>query len=62
LLADPYSIDSVKEAMLKISSDEKLREELIARGKLQRLKFSWDNTAKTVWNSIEKVANSAKGK
>ncbi len=60
LMVDPYSIDSIKEAMLKMSSDEKLREELIVKGRSQRLKFSWDNTAKVTWNSIEKVAGSAK--
>jgi len=62
LLTDPYSIDSIKEAMLKMSSDEKLRWELIAKGRLQRLKFSWDNTARAIWNSIEKVAGSVKEK
>jgi glycosyltransferase involved in cell wall biosynthesis len=56
LLVDPYSIDSIKEAMLIISSNEKLREDLIVKGRSQRLKFNWDNSAKTIWNSIEKVA------
>jgi len=60
LMVDPYSIDSIKEAMLKMSSDEKLREELVVNGRSQRLKFSWDNTAKATWRSIEKVAGSAK--
>ena len=62
LLANPYSIDSITDAMLKIDSDEKLRKELIAKGRSQRLKFSWDNTAKAVWNSIEKVAGNKKDK
>jgi glycosyltransferase involved in cell wall biosynthesis len=62
LLADPYSIDSIADAMMKISSDEKLRDELIAKGKSQRIKYSWDNTASAVWNSIEKVAESKRDK
>ncbi len=62
LQADPYSIDSIKEAMIRISSDEKLRQRLIAKGREQRLKFSWDNTASIVWNSIEKVTGSKKDK
>lgn len=62
LLADPYSIDSIKEAMLRMSSDEKLRKDLVIKGRTQRLKFSWDNSAKAIWSSIEKVAGSIKGK
>ncbi len=58
LLADPYSIDSIKEAMLKMSSDEKLRRELIVKGRSQRLIFNWDNTARAIWSSIEKAAGS----
>jgi glycosyltransferase involved in cell wall biosynthesis len=62
LLVDPYSIDSIKEGMLKISCDEKFRQRLIVKGRAQRLKFSWDNTASAVWNSMEKVTGSKKDK
>ncbi len=55
LLVNPYSIESIKDAMLKISIDEKLRNELILKGQAQRVKFSWDNTAQAVWKSIERV-------
>jgi glycosyltransferase involved in cell wall biosynthesis len=55
LMADPYSVDSIKEAMLRISSDAMLREELILKGRIRRQKFTWDNCAKSIWESIEKV-------
>jgi len=53
LLVDPFSVDSIKEGMLKIHKDEFLRKDLIAKGKIQREKFSWDKTADKLWKSIE---------
>ncbi len=55
IYADPYSLDSITEAMIKISSDEITRKRIVEIGKIHREKFSWDNTAKLLWNSIEKV-------
>jgi glycosyltransferase involved in cell wall biosynthesis len=55
LLVDPFSIDSIKEGMLKIYKDEELREQLIKNGRMQREKFSWDKTAEKLWGSIEKT-------
>jgi len=48
ILVDPYSIDDITAAMLKILSDKNLSMELSARG-LERSKFfSWNKTAKIV--------------
>lgn len=55
LIVDPFSVESIKEAMLKMSNDVKLREELISKGRIRRQKFTWDNSAKSIWESIEKV-------
>lgn len=55
LLVDPFSIDSIKDAMLKISKDESLRNKLIENGRKQRENFSWDKTAEKLWGSIEKT-------
>jgi len=55
LYADPFSVDSITEAMIKLSSDETLRNNIIEKGRIQRNKFSWDNTANLLWKSIEKV-------
>lgn len=54
LLVDPYSVDSIKEGMLKMAGDFNLRNSLIAKGKLQKQKFSWDITADNLWHCIEK--------
>ena len=54
LLADPYSVDSITEQMLRLWNEKGLREQLIDRGKIQRLKFSWDLTAEKMWVTMEK--------
>lgn len=55
LLVDPFSVDSIKEGMVKIYKDGALRARLIENGRIQREKFSWDNTADKLWNCMEKA-------
>lgn len=55
LYADPLSVESISEAMIKLFSDDKLRMKLIENSRKQRELFSWDKTANKVWNSIEKI-------
>ncbi len=55
LYADPYSIDSIASCILSIAEDDLLRNKLIKNGSEQRKKFSWDQTAKSLWGSIETV-------
>ena len=57
LYVDPYSIDSIADALKQIASDAELRKSLIEKGKVQRDKFSWDKTAALLWECIEEVAN-----
>ena len=54
LFASPGSIDQIVDAMRRIVSDDKLREELIRKGRQQRLRFSWDKTSERLWHSMEK--------
>lgn len=55
LLVDPNSIHSIADGMIKISTDSDLRNQLIEKGSIRRQKFSWDKTAKKLWESIEKI-------
>ena len=55
LYADPMKIDQITEAMLKLGSDEELRKSLIEKGFKQKDKFSWDETARLLWMSIERA-------
>lgn len=57
LLVDPFSISSIKNAMLKISADSVLKNQLILKGKERAELFTWTKTAKTLWESIEKTVN-----
>lgn len=45
LLCDPFSVESIYEAMLSVYRDDKLRDQLILAGKERSLQFSWDTTA-----------------
>jgi glycosyltransferase involved in cell wall biosynthesis len=53
LLVDPFSIDEIADAMIKLAEDQNLRNSLINKSKLQLDKFSWDRTSELLWKSIE---------
>ena len=48
---DPSSPLDIAHGIKKLE-DSELRSELIARGRLQRAKYSWDRTANLLWNSL----------
>jgi len=54
LYVDPSDVEAIAEAMHQISTDANLRANLIKKGKVQCEKFSWDKSAKKLWESIEK--------
>ena len=54
LFIDPFSVDSIKEALLKIANENTLRNSLIAKGRIIRENYSWDKTATLLWSSVEK--------
>jgi glycosyltransferase involved in cell wall biosynthesis len=45
LLVDPYQVDQIAEAMIKIHTDRELRGTLIKAGYERCKKFTWSNTA-----------------
>ena len=55
LYADPSSTEEVANAMRKLSLNPEFRQELIDKGKVQRQKFSWEQTADKLWLAIEKT-------
>lgn len=52
---DPYSVQSIGEAMLKLWSDSSYCLELVNKGKDQCKKFTWDITADRLWKSLKKI-------
>jgi len=57
LYADPFSVDQITDAMIRIFQEEDLRRSLIKKGFAQKEKFSWDKTAALLWESMLVVMN-----
>jgi glycosyltransferase involved in cell wall biosynthesis len=53
--ADPMKIAQITDAMIKLAYDKNLRKELIERGFEQKSKFSWDETAHLLWQSVKRA-------
>ncbi|HPE17584.1 MAG TPA: glycosyltransferase family 1 protein [Tenuifilaceae bacterium] len=58
---DPFSVESIANALKIIATDSKLREALVAKAIEQKKKFSWDSTAKLFNESIQKVISEQYG-
>lgn len=55
LLVDPFSVESIADAMSRISKDKKLDKELIEKGRLQKTNFTWQKSSERLWGAIEKI-------
>jgi glycosyltransferase involved in cell wall biosynthesis len=53
--ADPMKIDQITDAMIRLATDKELRKELIEKGFEQKNKFSWNETAFLLWESIKRA-------
>jgi glycosyltransferase involved in cell wall biosynthesis len=59
LSCDPTDVDAMSGLMERIGADEKLRADLIARGK-QRLKaYTWERAAQNLFDALERVVRRA---
>lgn len=57
LYVDPFSLNQIKDAMVRIYQDKDLRNLLIEKGFIQKDKFSWDKTAELLWGSMQICVN-----
>jgi glycosyltransferase involved in cell wall biosynthesis len=55
LFTSPDSPANIRDSMIRMVREEGLREDLINKGRKRRERFSWDNTAKELWGSIQQV-------
>jgi glycosyltransferase involved in cell wall biosynthesis len=55
LYVDPFNIDQITYAMARIADEPELRKMMISKGFKQKKKFSWDQTSRLLWNSIERT-------
>lgn len=56
LLVDPLAPHAAADAMEALATNETLRQELIAQGRIQRERFSWDVSAHALWQCVERAA------
>ena len=52
---DPENTGDITKKIEKVISDEKLREEMIKKGKIQVKKFSWEKTARETLRALEEL-------
>ncbi|OWY23338.1 glycosyltransferase family 1 protein [Sphingobacteriales bacterium UPWRP_1] len=55
LLINPHSPNSICTAMQQLFFNPGLRNSLIEKGRLQRTRFSWDESAQKLWQCVEKL-------
>lgn len=55
LFVNPYEVNEIKNAMLKMHSSIELRKDLIEKGKQRKNLFSWEKSADLLWNSVTKA-------
>lgn len=54
-LIDPYDVKSISEGLKKVAKDAEYRVALIQKGKVNRHRFSWQQTADLLWASMMKT-------
>lgn len=58
ILVDPNSVESIANGMHRMTSDSRLRSQLIQLGLKRKAEFSWETTANTIFAAIEKAYKS----
>jgi glycosyltransferase involved in cell wall biosynthesis len=55
LLVDPFNVDEIAVAIQRIWNEPFLRQDLIMKGRVRKLAFPWERTAKLLWASVSKL-------
>ena len=61
LFADAKAHQDIADKMMLLYKDEKLRKELIQKGKIAAADYSWERTAELLWQTILKACKHDKG-
>lgn len=62
ILVDPFNIEEITEAMLRLFRDKALCKKLIERGRIRKQVFTWDRSAERLWKSIVHAVEDSKKK
>ncbi|WP_324671198.1 glycosyltransferase family 1 protein [Hymenobacter sp. GOD-10R] len=57
LLVDPFSVESIAAALTQMQHDAALRQELIAKGFHNMERFSWEQSAAKLWQTLEEAVD-----
>ena len=52
MLVNPYDVDAIADAMMRLTADKTLRKTLARRGAIRQGHYTWDRTAKTVLDDL----------
>ena len=55
ILVNPYSVEEMADALVRLATDVDLCQNLIKKGQIQRGKFNWDKTAATLYNILKNI-------
>jgi glycosyltransferase involved in cell wall biosynthesis len=55
LLVDPFNVNEIADALRKLWEDQGLRQTLIYLGRQNLKRFSWNQSAEKLWQSLEKA-------
>ena len=55
MLIDPLDVEAIADALRHVATDSTLRQDLIKRGRQQRTLFSWQRTARLLWEEVLKL-------
>lgn len=55
-LVDPTNIDDIANGLFELSENNELRDQLIKEGHIQKSKFSWETSAKIIFNCLKDVS------
>lgn len=55
LAVDPFSVAAIEAGMVQLATDETLCQRLVHAGSQRVNDFSWDNTARDLWRSLENI-------
>jgi glycosyltransferase involved in cell wall biosynthesis len=56
LLVDPTDVDAIARGLEQLHTNEALRQQLIEKGRMQRQRYSWEQTARHISGLIEEMA------
>ena len=52
VLVDPFSVDSIKDGMKLVATNQAKYDDLILKGTQNAAQYSWERTAQLLWKSI----------